>query len=223
MTRTMGTMTVQTGAKRWSISLLAAVLCGCSASVPIEAEFPKPLIEPLALRVGVLLDEALSSFQHDEELPYSSTWSIQMGDAHIARFDPLFESMFVHTEPVTMIPVDTQSHELLDVVIKPVVDKFEFDVPQGSDAKFVEVWVRYHLQVYQPDGTFVMEWPVVGYGKAETGRMGNEGSLHRAAVRALREVGANVATEFATQPELSPWLEEPGNDMQISAEPSPLS
>lgn len=216
-------MTVQTGTKRWSISVLAAVLCGCSASVPIEADFPTPLIEPLTMRVGVLLDEALSSFQHDEELPFSSTWSIQMGNAHIAMFNPLFASMFTHTESVTAIPVDALEHQSLDVVIKPVVDKFEFDIPQGSDAKFVEVWVRYHLQVYQPDGTFVMEWPVVGYGKAQTGRMGNEGSLHRAAVRALREVGANVATEFATQPELSPWLEEPGNDTQISAEQSPLS
>jgi hypothetical protein len=215
-------MTVQTGAKRWSISLVAAALCGCSASVPIEAEFPKPLIQPLTLRVGILLDEALSSFQHDEQLPYSSNWSIQMGAAHIAMFNPLFASMFTHTESVTTLPVAATEHPSLDVVIKPVVDKFEFDVPQGSDSKFVEVWVRYHLQVYQPDGTLVMEWPVVGYGKAQTGRMGNEGSLHRAAVRALREVGANVATEFATQPELSPWLEEPGNDVQISAEQSPL-
>ncbi len=219
----MGAMTVQTGTKRWCISLLATALCGCSASVPIEAEFPKPLVTPMPMRVGVLMDEALSSFHHEEELPYSSTWSIQMGDAHVAMFDPLFASMFTHTQSVSAIPLETPQQDALDVVIKPVVDKFEFDVPQGKDSKFVEVWVRYHLQVYQPDGTFVMEWPVIGYGKAETGRMGNEGSLHRAAVRALREVGANVATELAIQPELSPWLEETGNDAQISAEEPPVS
>ena len=214
-------MTVQ-GMKIGSITLVIALVCGCSASVPIEADFPKPLVEPLTIRVGVLLDEALTTFHHEEVLPYRSTWSIQLGEANVAMFSPLFDSMFEHTEIVTAIPVEKPSQDSLDVVIKPVVDKFEFDVPQSSDSKFVEVWIRFHLQVYQPDGTFVMEWPVVGYGKAETGRMSNEGSLHRAAVRALREVGANVATEFATQPEITPWLEGTENDGEISEEELPL-
>ena len=175
------------------------------------------------MRVGLLFDTALTSFEYEEQLPQSSKWSIQLGDANVAMFHPLFDSMFAYTRDVDHVPLEESQQASLDVIIKPLVDKFEFDVPSGSDSKFVEVWVRYKLQVYQPDGKLVLDWPVVGYGKAETGRINNEGSLHRAAVRALREVGANVATEFATQPELGPWLEETENGIQLPADELPQS
>ena len=217
----MEPMTVQSYARRWPYSLLAAVLCGCASSVPIEATFPKPLIEAVPMRVGVLFDNELTSFEYEEQLPQNSKWSIQLGDANVAMFDPLFNSMFAHTESVANVPLEESQWGTLDVIIKPLVDKFEFDVPSGSDAKFVEVWVRYKLQVYQPDGKLVLDWPVVGYGKAETGLLNNQGSLHRAAVRALREVGANVATEFATQPELGQWLKENEDETQLSADQLP--
>lgn len=219
--RTMGPMTVQAHAKSWSCALAAAVLCGCSASVPVEATFPQPLIEAISMRVGLLFDSELTSFEYEEQLPQSSKWSIQLGDANVAMFDPLFNSMFTYTRSVSDVTLAEGQRDSVDVIIKPLVDKFEFDIPSGPDSKFVEVWVRYKLQVYQPDGKLVLDWPVVGYGKAETGRISNEGSLHRAAVRALREVGANVATEFATQPELGPWLEGNRDEAQLPTDQLP--
>jgi len=200
-------MTRRSLTHRLSPAFLAAVLCGCASSVPVDATFPKPLVEAVPMRVGLLFDSELTSFEYEEQLPQNSKWSIQLGDANVAMFNPLFNSMFTYTRSVSNVPLEESQRDSLDVIIKPLVDKFEFDVPSGDDSKFVEVWVRYKLQVYEPDGKLVLDWPVVGYGKAETGRLNNQGSLHRAAVRALREVGANVATEFATQPELGPWLE----------------
>jgi hypothetical protein len=217
----MGAMIPQAHAKSWSYALLAGMLWGCAGTVPVESTFPEPLIKAVPMRVGVLLDSELTSFVYEEKLPMNAKWSIQLGNANVAMFDPLFNSMFEYTRSVSTVPLEESQWDTLDVIIKPRVDKFEFDVPSSSDSKFVEVWVRFKLQVYQPDGKLVLDWPVVGYGKAQTGRLSNEGSLHRAAVRALREVGANVATEFATQPELGPWLEGNQHEIQLPEDQLP--
>ena len=44
-------------------------LGGCASQVEVDAEFPAPLIEQLPLTVGVVLDEALTQYEHYEEIP----------------------------------------------------------------------------------------------------------------------------------------------------------
>jgi hypothetical protein len=105
--------------------------------------------------------------------------------------------------------------------VEPELEKFEFDVPRNTDSKFVEVWLQYRLKLLQTDGTQIAAWPVVGYGKAQTGMLGNEGSLRRAAVRAMREVGATLSTGFAKQPAVGEWLEENQHEANLSADTKP--
>src|SRR5690606_17394554 len=97
------------------------------------------------------------------------------------------------------------------------LDRFEFDVPISQRDEFVEVWIQYVLTLYEPDGSVVTQWPVVGYGKAELTRS-REQSVHRAAVIALREAGAAISTAFAEQPDIDYWLQERRNDSALSAD-----
>lgn len=191
-------------------------LAGCASEVTVEASFPTPLVERLPVSMGLLFDEELNSYVHDEELPQQSQYTIRLGDANVAMLSPLFDSMFTSTRRVDALPVEGSSGAALDGVIKPELETFEFEVPAGERDEFVEVWMQYRIRLYEPGGELVAEWPVSGYGRKEFGGDRTD-ALNTAAVVAMREVGATISTEFATQPAISYWLEETQNERALSA------
>lgn len=188
-------------------------LGGCASQVEVDAEFPTPLIEQVPLTVGVLLDEALTEYEHYEEIPEQITWTIRLGAANREMLEQLFGTMFM-TVPVDAVPTADAASEH-DGVIKPELDKFEFEVPVRGRDNYAEVWMQYRIKLYEPDGDLVVDWPVSGYGKSEIMR-DREGSLNEAAIVALREVGAAIATQFPTQPEVEYWLRERQNRMPVA-------
>lgn len=183
-------------------------LSGCASTVVVQADFPTPLIAPLPVHVGLIFGEELQNFQYHEEIPREATWTIDLGDTNITMLQPLFESMFAQTLSVEAIPLDPSQDNALDGVLKASLNRFEFDVPITSDNKFVEVWMQYQLDLYEPDGELVTEWQVSGYGKAEMGRTKKNQAVSRAAVNAMREAGATISTKFAEQPQVGFWLRE---------------
>jgi hypothetical protein len=194
---------------RWFLLAGAASLAACSAQVIVEATFPSPLVAPLPVSVGILIPDDLYNYIYTEDIPEQSLWTIALGDANVAMFQPLFKRMFRETRDVDAVPLAAPNSDL-DAVLKPTLEKFEFDVPVGERDKFVEVWMQYQIAVYQPDGTSIVEWPVSGYGKSELGR-DREDAVQRAAIVAMREVGATIATKFAQQPQVKEWLGEKQN------------
>ena len=199
---------------RSTVAVLGLVcLGGCASQVEVDAEFPTPLIEPLPLTVGVVLDEALTEYEHYEEIPEQITWTIRLGAANREMLEQLLGTLF------TMVPVDAiptaETASEHDGVIKPELEKFEFEVPVRGRDNFAEVWMQYRLKLYEPDGDLVVDWPVSGYGKSEIMR-DREGSLNEAAIVALREVGAAIATQFPVQPEVEYWARERQNRMQVA-------
>jgi hypothetical protein len=208
----MMAMPITRFARRIALPVTAALACawlgGCAQSVVVNAEFPAPLVERLPVRLGVVFDQELRDFEHHEEIPQAATWTVRLGDASIAMLEPLFQSMFQETREVPEMPTGTAASIGLDGIIKPTLEKFEFDVPVSGRDKFAEVWLQYRLDLYDANGELVANWPVTGYGKAELHRTNHEGSVNQAAVVAMREVGATIATKFAQQPQISYWLEE---------------
>ncbi len=184
----------------------ALVLEGCASEVIVESKFPTPLVEPLPVRMGILIPEELYNYIYTEDVPNQSLWTIALGDANVAMLQPLFKQMFRETEAVETVPTDAASTRL-DGVIKPTINKFEFDVPVGQRDKFVEVWIQYQLTLYDRDGNTVVEWPVSGYGKSELMRNRTD-AVQKAAVVAMREAGATISTKFAEQPQVKDWLGE---------------
>ena len=65
------------------ITAALALLClaGCGGvKVAPDANLPKALVQPLAARVGLVLDDELRSFHH-EETRASANWSVDLGPA----------------------------------------------------------------------------------------------------------------------------------------------
>jgi hypothetical protein len=198
-----------------SSGLLLALLAGCASQVEVDADFPTPLIEPLPVSVGVLMDEALTGYEHFEEIPDQITWTIRLGSANKLMLEQLLASMFAATAPVTALPTpETQSP--FDGVIKPELEKFEFEVPVRGRDNFAEVWMQYRLKLYEPDGDLIADWPVSGYGKSEIMRSKREDSLNQAAIVAMREAGAAIVTQFPAQPQVEYWLQERQNRLSTA-------
>lgn len=199
--------------KVFGLPLLAAAsawLAGCASQVVVEADFPTPLVEPLPVRMGLVFPPELYNFIHSEAIPQQSTWTIDLGDANVAMLEPLFETMFSETRDLSDVTLEPSRVSGLDGVLRTALEKFEFDVPIGERDEFVEVWMQYRLSLYEPDGDLVTEWPVSGYGKAELDGK-REQAVQRAAIVAMREVGATISTKFAEQPDVNYWLQERGN------------
>ena len=197
-------------------ALAGTYLVGCASVVTVEADFPAPLVETLPVRVGLYFDEALTSYEYFEKIPQQATWTIHLGAANELMLGGLFDGMFLEVRAVNELPLTSTDLYSLDGVLRPELEKFEFEVPISKRDEFVEVWMQYRLRLYEPDGALVAEWPVSGYGKAELGK--KEQALQQATVVAMREVGAVISTRFAEQPEIEYWLQERRNAAALSAE-----
>ena len=207
---------MKAAAKRSSlrnIEACAAVLtlAGCASAVVVESQFPAPLIETLPLAVGVFYEPELRDFIHAEALPRSATWTIDLGDANIAMLGPIFGAMFASTRELENLPPTPTESASVDAVLSSTLERFEFDVPRASRDEFVEVWLQYRLQLLDPGGVLLIDWPVSGYGKAEIDG-DREAAVHRAAIIAMREAGAMISTQFMEQEAVREWLDEKFNE-----------
>ena len=199
----------------WFGVALSACVVGCGSSqVIVESTFPTPLIDPLPVRMGIIIPDELYNFIHTEDIPDQSLWTIALGDANVAMLEPLFKRMFRETTDVAAVPVAGDAS--LDGVIEPKLEKFEFDVPIGERDQFVEVWMQYQINVYEPDGATVLQWAVAGYGKSELDK-DQEDAVQRAAIVAMREAGATISTKFSEQPQIKEWLEGKGYGTPVPA------
>jgi hypothetical protein len=193
-------------------SLALAGLAGCASQVEVEASIPTPLVEPFPVSVGLVLDEALTEYQHYEEIPEQITWTITLGSANREMLETVLGGLFSSTTLVTEIPSEGNQSSF-DGVIKPELEKFEFEVPVRGRDNFAEVWMQYRLKLYEPDGDLVADWPVSGYGKSEIIRSNREESLNEAVVVAMREAGAQIVTQFPRQPPVEYWLQQAQNTL----------
>ena len=190
---------------------LGAALAGCASAVVVESDFPTPLVETLPLAVGLFYEPELKNFIHAEALPRSSTWTIDLGDANVAMLKPVYEAMFASTREFEQVSPTSPETATVDAILTSALNRFEFDVPRTSRDQFVEVWLEYRLELRDPSGLVLIDWPVAGYGKAEIDGS-REAAVQRAAIVAMREAGARISTEFVALPEVQDWLDAKFNE-----------
>lgn len=176
------------------------LLYACSKTVVVETEFPEPLITPLPLSVGLLYGEALKNFEYREELPNAGTWSFSLGDANTALFDRIFGALFDQTVPVDMTGGAGSPYSNLDAIIEPTIEALEFSLPSQSRTDQYAVWIRYHLDIYRPDGELITRWSLSAYGQSDAKMLGGDKAMVQATIRAMRDAGASIITGFETEP-----------------------
>jgi hypothetical protein len=185
-----------------SLALLAG---GCATSIKVADDFPEPLVEKLPLTVGIVFNEKLSTYVHVEDPMMDAEWSIDIGQANVDMFRALFTGMFaealelkLNEDGTPIIPAAPR----LDAVIEPRLEDFEFSVPRQSGNDQFTVWIRYNIRTTTPENEAISNWRVTAYGQVDEGAMGlgDGAAMQEAAVIALRDAAANIATGFSKAP-----------------------
>ena len=181
------------------------VLAGCGgANVLVETTVPNLLVEPLPLTMGVHFDASLTDYVHEEELEQHGNFRIELGSTQVPVFERVFDAMFARTERVESLDAPGAA---VDAIIVPVVEELQFSIPAQTRGDFFEIWIKYKIDIYQPDGELVASWPLPAYGKSNSRNFGfmesaSDLGLNEATIWALRDAAAHFAFYFPRAPEI---------------------
>jgi len=204
-----------------ALLLLNLLLAACTTKVvQMQAlgEFPRPLVEPLPVRVGVHFPPEFGTFTYKEKRPGpgGEDWTISIGPTQLQVFRELFGSMFSGVEELESAQ---GAHGNLAAVIVPRVAEFQFALPSDTKAKVFEIWVKYDLGIQDANGGEIGHWQFTAYGKTPTAFLtSDEEAIRAATIVALRDAGASLVSGLERDPRLREWL---GLDPAASFTPEP--
>jgi len=181
---------------------------GCGSNVTLDPPtIPTPLIDKMPLSIALRIPAEFEHFVHEDEVLGRERWTIDLGRSNAALFTQLFGFMF---DEVTVLgPGDDASALVIDALIEPSIDAFEFSVPSQSKTDTYAVWIRYRLRIYDSSGDQFANWPLSAYGKSEqTGLTGAE-PLKRAAVLAMRDAAALMIMKLDTSTRIMTLKDRP--------------
>lgn len=205
--------------------ILLTLLSGCgSKQVIVQGQFPKPLMEPLPVTIGIAYppDFANHEFFDEAKGRKESDWLVKTGAAQVKFWNIMLGAMF---QRVVVLESDEDLHRWegkLDGVLVPMVDDLQYTIPLYTNVKIYEVWMRYRFRLVEPstvhdhkDGSLfyhpdehIADFSLTAYGKTPTAFLkSDEDAVNQAAVVALRDAGANFATSFSRVPEVAAWLD----------------
>ena len=194
------------------MALLLALLVGCGpAQVVVEGNFPPPLMEPLPLTMGVWYGEDFSTHEFFDEAKSrsESSWIVKTGEAQVQMWDTLLSGMFNDIIAMKGQPGAGQMNQVVDAVLIPHVEELQYAIPAHTNIKVYEIWMRYRFELVTAGGQPIAEWTMSSYGKTPTAFLqSDEAAVNLAAVMALRDAGANFATNFTRVPAVQDWLQQ---------------
>jgi hypothetical protein len=204
------------------LSLLGA---GCaSKQVVVEGNFPKPLLDPLPVTLGVIYPSAFAQHEFFDEAKgrAESNWLVKTGEAQVEFWDILFSGMFEDVVHIRDWETVQSRGADIDGVIIPAIAELQYTIPTHTNVKVYEIWMRYQFRLVdvsalhqQEDGVLsfnpeerVATWPITAYGKTPTAFLQtDEEAVNLAAVVALRDAGAHFVTTFGANPGVATWLD----------------
>jgi hypothetical protein len=188
---------------RWLTGLLGLLLAGLSGcgAVRLEAkpQLPPPLIDQLPATVAVHYPDEFRSFLY-QETRYGIKYEFLLGPAHVVKLQRLLEAMFSRVIEVKD-PAQLQDEAPgAQLVLQPHFEDYAFLTPQDMAGDYFTVTIRYRLDLYSPAGERVDGYVFTGYGREKSGTFsGNTEPLTAATQRAMRDAGAKLAVELASQ------------------------
>jgi hypothetical protein len=190
-------------------SLVLLLLGGCTHTLIVDGRFPSPRVPKMPYTVGVYYPEEFQAYRYVEESKDRAKWIIDMGEAQTDMFATVLPGMFNEVRELEQLPSAGQSLNGtgVDLVIRPVIEEFQYTLPSETKIKVYEIWLKYNVQVFDLEGRLIADWILTAYGKTPTGFMqSDEAALNQAVVVALRDAGANLSLNFARVPEVRAWM-----------------
>ncbi|MBX2849080.1 MAG: hypothetical protein KTR16_12215 [Acidiferrobacterales bacterium] len=175
-------------------------LSACATTVTVTSDIPAPLVPKLSVQAEMIYTDEFKRYNYEEEEKGRGLRSIDFGEAQVALFDNIFGGLLNIVQPGI-------SGQLVDMRITPSLLEFQYSAPRETRQKVYEIWLKYRLQITDNNNQEVADWVVKGYGKTPTALLTSADSAFNAATNiALRDVGAQLAIGFNTQPEIEEFL-----------------
>jgi hypothetical protein len=179
-----------------TLVLFALTACGAIKVAP-EEQLPRALVKPLDARVGLVLDEELRHFKH-EETRASSNWQVELGHGHEQWLKSVFESSFTSVAVFRTLD-EARAAAGLQALFQPQIEQYSFATARETSGSYWAVTIRYRIAVFTPQGEPADSMTLTGYGSAPgTGRAGS--SLIAATQAAMRDAAAKILVQMPRQP-----------------------
>lgn len=180
-------------------------LVSCKSTLQVTSQFPAPLVNQLPLTVAVIYPEPFKSYKYIEQQEKRDDWEISVGQAQVALFNTVLNAMF--RQVVEVKSLTSEQLAQVDLVIQPDLEQFQYNLPRETKVNMFEVWLKYHLTVYDPQGQLIADWLLSAYGKTPTAFFkSQETAMNESITIALRDFGASFSVKFQQIPEINQWL-----------------
>ncbi len=187
--------------------LICFMLLGCTTKVVVNGHFPVPVVDPLPLTVAVVYSPDFANYKYIEKDEEREEKEISVGVAQVKLFSTVLSGMFeqvIYTDEVT-----ASNDSSIDMFFKPKIEELQYNMPVETKINMFEVWIKYHLKVFDAQGNIIADWIQTAYGKTPTAMFkSKEKALNEAMIVALRDVGAGIVLRFNHLPEIKHWLKQ---------------
>ncbi len=193
--------------------LIALAACDTNTIV-ISGTYPSPLAHKLPLTLGVYYPPELRNYSYKEpdDTDSKDQYIVQSGAAQLRLFNTMLPALF--TKVVLLdAPDQALGNGNIDAVFTPTLADFQLTLPQKTQLKVYEIWMKYTMQLSKANGEPIASWVVTAYGKApfdDTQTI--DSGVKGAAMVAMRDLEASFSLGFAEVPEIKHWLQANNRD-----------
>lgn len=179
-----------------AISLLLLAACSTVRVAP-GGGLPRPLVQPMKAHVGLVLDDELRNFKH-EETRQSADWAVDLGPGHEQLLKAVFGASFTRVEVFRNLD-EARAADGLQGIFAPHIEQYSFASARETGGTYWAVTIRYRIGVFTPQGEPADSLTLTGYGSAgDTGRAAP--SLVNATRAAMRDAAAKLLVQMPRQP-----------------------
>ena len=170
------------------------LLLGCNRNVTIsEVEhYPKPLLKPLPLKIGVYYKDDFRNYESLEQGP--SGLNIRLGKANIALFDYILPHVFEEVTPVQNLSEANEDMGNFDIILEPSITSYSCNIILEWETK-CQVDITYAITFYSPNSMRSGTWSINAEGFVASSGIGTLGALAKDATqKAMRDLAAQFMT-----------------------------
>ncbi len=178
-------------------------LAGCAGGDVKISEtgfLPKPIIEPLPLKIGVFYNDKFQHFSITKELTPYPTYNIQFGKANIMLFDFILSNAFKEVTVVHDLRKETRRIQNLDAILE--IGVHDYDCSNGLAPGF-HVMITYIVEFHSKDNSPPNSWFINGNGYVRVRDFTTVSTWIKDATQvAMRDAAAQFLTDLCNQDEV---------------------
>jgi hypothetical protein len=176
-----------------------AALPGCGGvQIKPDAPLPKPILQSLPTRVGLVIPGDMRNFTHNETR-WGVDWTIALGDGHTHLMQQVFKDEFDQVQEFKDLD-EARAAPDIRAIFEPRIEQYSFVTARETGGRYYAVTIRYRINLYTPSGEKADSLTLTGYGNALAKGMSSGKPLVAASLSAMRDAAAKFLVQFPDQP-----------------------